>query len=56
MKLENEKSNEPQEPQLNIGAVSGSQVCPNCEKEHDSDEWNGYCSKICWWGFPIDCH
>lgn len=30
--------------------VSGSQICPNCGKEHDSDEWNGYCSKKCWWG------
>jgi len=39
-----------------LGAVSGSQICPNCGKEHDSDEWNGYCSKICWWGFPVDCH
>lgn len=29
-------------------------LCPNCGKEHDSDEWNGYCSKTCWWGFPVD--
>jgi hypothetical protein len=41
---------------LRVGDISGSQICPNCEKEHDSDEWSGYCSKICWWGFPIDCH
>lgn len=30
------------------------EICPNCDKEHTNDEWNGYCSKICWWGFPID--
>ena len=49
-------SNEAENPALNKGDVSGSQFCPNCGKEHDSDEWNGYCSKICWWGFPVDCH
>lgn len=37
-----------------LGAISGIQICPNCEKEHDSGEWNGYCSKICWWGFSVD--
>lgn len=41
---------------LNKTDVSGSQKCPNCEKEHSNDEWNGYCSKLCWWGFPVDCH
>ena len=50
-KAMNEELNQPS----CLGAVSGSQICPNCGKEHDSDEWNGYCSKICWWGFPVDC-
>lgn len=31
--------------------------CGNCGKEYSSDQWNGYCSKICWWGFTnkISC-
>lgn len=33
--------------------MNTDQTCPNCGKEHDSDEWNGYCSKTCWWGFPV---
>jgi len=39
-----------QEAELSIS----SEICPNCQKEHNSDEWNGYCSKKCWWGFPVD--
>lgn len=32
--------------------INSNEICPNCEIEHDNNEWNGYCSKICWWGFP----
>lgn len=39
---------------LLLSDVSGSKICPNCSKKHNSDEWNGYCSKICWWGFSVD--
>lgn len=56
MNKEEQNLNNADTPKLGISDVSGSQICPNCGKEHDSDEWNGYCSKICWWGFPVDCH
>ena len=39
MKLENENLNEPQKPQLNIGAVSGS-ASDNVKSEPEEDYWS----------------
>lgn len=57
MKIENKNLNKPQDPQLNIGAVSGS--CLVCEKVLDKEtieHGNGTCSEYCnakYSGYPM---
>ena len=34
--------------------LSKIQICPNCQMEHNNDDWSGFCSKLCFFGFPVN--
>ena len=50
--FKNKKSKRLQGSQLNIDVTSSSQECPQCSGKHDNEDWNGYCSKNCFFGLP----